>query len=108
VVEFPSGTLTFLFTDLQGSTANWEANPDVRREAVARHDELLAETVVSNHGQVVKTACDGLVAVFGNAGDGVAGPLACQPTLATEDWPTVIKARMGLYTGSRHIRLSGG
>jgi predicted ATPase/class 3 adenylate cyclase len=99
VAELPSGTLTFLFTDLEGSTANWESDPQAMRGAVARHDELLSGCVIATGGHVVKTTGDGLVAVFGQATDAVAGALGCQQALAAEDWPMAITARMGMYTG---------
>lgn len=99
MAELPSGTLTFLFTDLEGSTALWEAQPDLMRDAVARHDELLTATIGRSGGQVVKTTGDGIVAVFANASEAVAGARGCQQALDSEEWPLVIKARMGLYTG---------
>jgi class 3 adenylate cyclase len=58
VTELPSGTLTFLFTDLEGSTALWEHDADTMRVAVARHDELLTEVVHGGGGRVVKTTGD--------------------------------------------------
>ena len=97
--DLPSGTLTFLFTDLEGSTALWESEPEAMREAVARHDELLADAVRVHRGVVVKTTGDGMVAVFVNATDGLAAALACQLALASSDWAVPIKARMGLYSG---------
>jgi predicted ATPase/class 3 adenylate cyclase/DNA-binding CsgD family transcriptional regulator len=97
--DLPSGTLTFLFTDLEGSTSLWESEPDVMREAVARHDELLGDAVTAHGGQVVKTTGDGIVAVFVNATEGVATALGAQRALGGEDWTVPIKARMGLYTG---------
>ena len=51
VAELPTGTVTFLFTDLEGSTRLWEANPEERRGALARHDEILRHAVESSHGQ---------------------------------------------------------
>ncbi len=99
VAELPSGTLTFLFTDLEGSTALWEAHPDEMRPSLARHDELLSAAVEASDGTVVKTTGDGLVAVFAVASDAVTAALACQHALTNEEWPLPIKARMGLYTG---------
>ena len=53
--QLPSGTLTFLFTDLEGSTRLWEQHPDDMRAALARHDALLREAVEAHHGIVIKT-----------------------------------------------------
>ncbi len=99
MTELPSGTLTFLFTDLEGSTALWEHDAEAMREAVARHDALLAGCVEANAGHVVKTTGDGLVAVFVQASSAVAAALASQQVLAEEDFSVPIRARMGLYTG---------
>src|SRR5437763_16903877 len=53
VAELPSGTVTFLFTDLEGSTRLWERDPDARRHALKRHDELLDAAIVANGGVVL-------------------------------------------------------
>jgi class 3 adenylate cyclase len=65
----PSGTVTFLFTDLEGSTRLWESSPDLMPDALARHDELLRIAVAGQHGHVVKTTGDGVHAVFASARD---------------------------------------
>jgi class 3 adenylate cyclase len=59
MAELPSGTVTFLFTDLEGSTRLWEEHPEAMRAALAEHDELIREAVVGNRGHVVKTTGDG-------------------------------------------------
>ena len=64
MAELPSGTVTFLFTDLEGSTRLWEEHPDAMRDALARHDEFIREPVVGNRGHVVKTTGDGLLIEF--------------------------------------------
>jgi class 3 adenylate cyclase len=91
MAELPAGTLTFLFTDHEGSTGNWERDP--MRDTVARHDELFAETVVTNDGQVVKTTGDGLAAVLAKAADGVAAALACKQAMGAEEWAAALRAR---------------
>ena len=55
MAELPSGTVTFLFTDIEGSTRLWEEHPDAMRDALARHDELLREAIETHSGYVVKT-----------------------------------------------------
>ena len=55
MTDLPSGTVTFLFTDLEGSTRLWEEHPDAMHDALARHDELVREAIESHHGHVVKT-----------------------------------------------------
>ena len=67
-VGAPSGTVTFLFTDIEGSTRLWESAPDVMRLALARHDEIVRSSVESRGGWVFTTAGDGFGAAFDRAG----------------------------------------
>ena len=60
VSDLPTGTVTFLFTDLEGSTRLWEQHPEAMRAALARHDEILRDAVEKRGGHVVKTTGDGL------------------------------------------------
>ena len=62
--ESPSRTLTFLFTDLEGSTRLWEEHPDAMRAALAQHDGLLREAIEMQAGAVVKSTGDGVLATF--------------------------------------------
>ena len=55
MAELPGGTVTFLFTDIEGSTARWEHQPEVMRAALARHDALVRAAIVGHGGHVVKT-----------------------------------------------------
>ena len=64
MTELPTGTVTFLFTDIEGSTRLWEQHPEAMDRAVARHDEVLREAIHSHHGHVFKTSGDGFCAVF--------------------------------------------
>jgi class 3 adenylate cyclase len=74
--ELPTGTVTFLFTDLEGSTRLWEEHHELMRGALARHDEILRDAVEKRDGHVVKTTGDGLHAAFAVAPDAVAAALA--------------------------------
>src|SRR3954470_8479716 len=102
MAELPSGTVTFLFTDLEGSTQLWEERPDAMTAALPRHDAILREAISAHHGQVVKTTGDGFHAVFARADDAVAAAIAMQLELRAEsdaaDVPLVV--RMGLHTGA--------
>ena len=68
--ELPQGTVTFLFTDIEGSTQLWERFPEEMKPTMARHDTLLRSCVEQNRGVVVKTTGDGCHAVFARAQDG--------------------------------------
>ena len=63
----PTGTLTFLFTDIEGSTKLWERHPSAMHTALARHDEILQRTIGSRGGYVFKTVGDAFCAAFGTA-----------------------------------------
>src|SRR5262245_3384115 len=101
MAALPTGTVTFLFTDLEGQSALWEAHPEAMRAALARHDALLRRAVSAHGGQVVKATGDGLHAAFGRAPDALAAALEAQRALAAEAWglPRPLRARMGLHTG---------
>jgi predicted ATPase/class 3 adenylate cyclase len=102
----PSGTVTFLFTDIEGSTRLWQQDEEAMRRAMARHDELLHRLVAEHGGEVFSTMGDGLAAAFASASSAVAAALAAQRALAAEIWPTAtpIRARMGLHTGEAERR----
>jgi predicted ATPase/class 3 adenylate cyclase len=99
--EPTSRTLTFLFTDVEGSTRLWEQDPRSMKDAVERHDAILRDAVESSHGQVVKTTGDGLMAVFSSAVDGVRACLKAQHGLAHEPWGQTgaLRVRMALHAG---------
>ncbi len=102
----PEGTVTFLFTDIEGSTRMWEAHPEQMRPALARHDVLMRAAIDSSKGVVFKTVGDAFCAVFATASDALDAMLAAQRALDTEPWPeqTRIRARMALHTGAAELR----
>jgi predicted ATPase/class 3 adenylate cyclase len=106
LVSLPTGTVTFLFTDLEGSTRLWEEHPDAMRAALARHDELLDAAIEGRGGYVVKTTGDGFLAAFGNATDAVGAAVDAQLALAGESWADTgpLKVRMGVHTGAAELR----
>jgi predicted ATPase len=93
--------VTFLFTDIEGSTRLWEEQPDVMRAAVARHDELLRAVIEANEGYVFATGGDGLAVAFARAADAVAAAEQAQAAIARLD---PISVRMGINTGEAHER----
>jgi hypothetical protein len=106
--ELPSGTVTFLLTDIEGSTRLWEAEPEAMEVALQQHDRLLAE-VIAEHGGTVVTSRgegDGCFAVFRSAVAAVEAAGACQLRLAGEVWPrgSALRVRMGLHTGEARVR----
>lgn len=97
----PSGTVTFLFTDIEGSTRLWEQYPEAMRHALARHDDLLRQGIESRGGYVFKTVGDAFCASFDVAFEALASALAIQHLLLDEDWgETPIRVRMALHTGN--------
>ena len=104
--ELPTGTVTFLFTDLEGSTRLWEQHPEAMKAALARHDELLRDAVEAQGGAVVKTTGDGLHAAFGSAEAALGAAAAGQTALNGQRWEVTgpLRVRMGLHTGAAEFR----
>jgi class 3 adenylate cyclase len=102
----PLGTITFLFTDLEGSTRLWEQHPDAMRDALARHDEILRQSVLAAGGHLVKTTGDGVHAAFRTARDALDGALRAQRCLLAEPWGATgpLRVRMGIHTGDAEYR----
>src|SRR5437773_10813235 len=100
MAELPSGTVTFLFTDIEGSTTRWEHQPDAMRVALARHDALVRAAIHEHNGHVVKTMGDAFHAVFTDAGDAVSAALDGQRRLQSESWDEIdgLCVRMALHT----------
>jgi predicted ATPase/class 3 adenylate cyclase len=103
----PTGTVTFLFTDIEGSARLWERNSQEMQEALARHDELLRTAIEARDGYVFKTVGDAFCAAFGTATDAAEAALACQLALLEEGWAEevgAIRVRMALHTGAAEER----
>ncbi len=107
-MSLPSGTVTFLFTDIEGSTKLWEAHPAPMRAAVARHDALAASLIEGHEGTLVKSRGEGdsLFAVFARASDATAAACALQRALLAEPSPDGLRlrVRMALHTGEAELR----
>ena len=100
--------MTFLLTDVEGSTALWEDAPEAMRAALARHDALF-EAAISLHAGIhirPRGEGDSRFAVFASASGALAAALAIQRAFAAEAWPTPrpIKVRIGLHTGEAELR----
>ena len=103
----PTGTITFLFTDIEKSTHLWETQPEAMNDALARHDELLQAAIEAHNGHVFRTVGDAFCAAFTSAPNAIDAALAIQRALSTEMWPDEVgelRVRIGLHTGSAIIR----
>jgi predicted ATPase/class 3 adenylate cyclase len=104
----PAGTVTFLLTDIEGSTRLWETEPEAMEVALERHNRLVTG-VIEGHGGVVVTSRgegDSFFAVFSSAVAAVEAAGVCQLRLNGEAWPAgaVLRVRMGLHTGEAHVQ----
>ncbi len=97
IPPLPSGTVTFLFTDIEGSTQLWDRLPHAMATAVARHDELLRAVVTAHQGHVFKTLGDGICAAFQSTLDALEAAIDAQRTLKAEPW---------LETGPLRVRMA--
>lgn len=94
---WPTGTVTFLFTDIEGSTQKWRSDESAMAAAVAAHYEILEREIQNSGGVVFKRTGDGIVAAFGDADAAVAAACRAQEQLA-------LPVRMGLHTGAAELR----
>jgi predicted ATPase/class 3 adenylate cyclase/Tfp pilus assembly protein PilF len=106
VVSPPTGTLTFLFTDIEGSTKHWEHHPSAMHTALARHDEVIRRVTEEQEGYVFKTVGDAFCCAFSTATDALQAALGAQKTLFAEEWEETgpLKVRMALHTGAAEER----
>lgn len=105
-MQFPTGNLTFLFTDIEGSTRLWETDGTSMGPALALHDRIMREAVSTHHGLVFKTVGDAFCVVFNEAPDAVAAVAAAQRRLSLADWDKSppLRVRMALHTGVAELR----
>ena len=104
--SLPSGTLTFLLTDIEGSTRLWQVAPDAMQAALARHDVILRQGIETHGGHVFKTAGDAFFAAFTTPWLALDAALAMQQALQAEAWPpqSPIRVRMALHSGAAALR----
>ncbi|HKY50325.1 MAG TPA: adenylate/guanylate cyclase domain-containing protein, partial [Candidatus Limnocylindria bacterium] len=102
----PTGTVTFLFTDIEGSTRLWQVYPTAMKEALARHHALLQHAVDSHDGYLFQIVGDAICAAFRSAADGLGAALTAQHALARESWGQTgpLRVRMALHTGFADVR----
>jgi predicted ATPase len=101
-----SQTLTFLFTDVEGSTKLWEQFPDAMKRALERHDGILRSAITNAKGTVVKATGDGMMAVFESAAGALQACLEAQHALRDEPWPDIgpLRVRMAIHSGEAETR----
>ncbi|HZQ08556.1 MAG TPA: AAA family ATPase [Anaerolineae bacterium] len=98
----PTGNVTFLFTDIEGSTPLFQQHPDAMPRALARHNELLQSNIAAHNGQVFQIIGDAFCAAFENADDAVCAALEAQRALYAEAWGELgaLRVRMGIHAGN--------
>ena len=106
--RLPDGTVTFLMTDVEGSTRLWEAGEDVANTAITRHYQLLHAAIARHGGSLPLEQGEGdsVVGVFAAASDALEAALDVLKGLEEESWPTSspVRVRMALHTGDAQLR----
>jgi len=104
--SLPSGTVTFLFTDIEGSTRLIAQHPDSAKVVLARHNDLVQSAIDRHQGRVFHTVGDAFCAAFDDVGEALGAALEAQRALARENWGEVgaVRVRIGLHTGSAEAR----
>jgi predicted ATPase/class 3 adenylate cyclase len=105
--DLPAGTVTFVFTDIEGSTRRWESVPDAMARSLALHDQMLRAAFSHHGGVVVSTMGDGMAVAFASATGAVGAVLEAQRALLAARWPDqtgVLQVRMGLHTDEAVLR----
>jgi predicted ATPase/class 3 adenylate cyclase/tetratricopeptide (TPR) repeat protein len=99
--EHPTGTVSFLFMDIQGSTDLWERHRVQMKDELLLHDRILRKCIEAEHGYVFKTVGDAFCGAFHTAIDAVNAALRAQLTVSTTEWdlPAPFRVRMGIHTG---------
>src|SRR5918994_5088602 len=102
----PTGTVTFLFTDIQGSTSMWERDARMMQAALARHDEIMRGVVAEHGGHVFKMVGDACYAAFSSAPEALAAAISGQRAIFSEPWDerSRVRVRMALHTGEAEER----
>ena len=108
IASTPSGTVTFLFTDIEGSTKLAQSHPDQWETLRERHHAILKSAIESNNGYIFQVIGDAFCAAFSNAGDTLQVAVQSQIDLYNEKWgDTPIQVRMGIHTGKAEFRPDG-
>lgn len=106
MAELPTGTVTFVFTDIEGSTRHWQDDGDAMQAALQHHDALLTDVFTSNQGVVFKHTGDGMCAAFRSAGQAMIAAAGAQRAIAGTDWNLArdLRIRVGVHSGEAEVR----
>jgi predicted ATPase/class 3 adenylate cyclase len=105
VRRLPSGTVTFILSDIEGSTRRWQEDEAAMRGALARHDAIMRSAIAAHAGHALKHTGDGLMAVFAGAADAIAAAVEAQRALHHADWgPLRLVVRMAVHSGEADER----
>src|SRR6185503_15384244 len=105
--SLPSGTVTFLFTDIEGSTKLAQQYPDAMPVLLARHNQILHQAIDAHNGYVFQVVGDSFAAAFHSTSDALNAALDAQRNLHNEVWtPASIKVRMGIHTGAAQLQMN--
>ncbi len=109
VAELPTGTVTFLFTDIEGSSSRWDNDSAAMADALSAHNAILDAAIDANGGAVVKTMGDGYMAAFPSSAAAISAAVEAQRELAATDWAAVgepLLIRIGIHTAT--VELADG
>jgi predicted ATPase/class 3 adenylate cyclase len=103
---YPTGAVTFVFTDIEGSTQRWDRDRGAMQDAVRRHDALMRRAIAAHDGYVFKTVGDAFCAAFSRPEEAVAAILDAQLALGGEDFSTIdgLRVRAAIHTGTADER----
>lgn len=105
-MELPTGTITFLFTDIEGSSKLWEQHPEAMSAALAQHNALLRRVIEAHRGYIFKLWGDAVYAAFDTASDALNAAIEAQKELLRQSWGELgsLRVRMALHTGAAEVR----
>src|SRR6185503_19532093 len=105
-MNLPNGTVTFLFTDIEGSTKLSQQHRDAMPSLLARHNQILHQAIEGHNGYIFQVVGDSFTAAFHSANDALNAALDAQRNLNNEAWtPVPIKVRMGIHTGAAQLQI---
>jgi predicted ATPase/class 3 adenylate cyclase len=108
MTHLPSGTVTFLFTDIEGSTRLAQQYPEAAPGLMARHNEILEQSIQAHDGYIFQKVGDSFCAAFHSSGEALNAALDAQKCLFQELWtPAPVKVRMGIHTGDAQAGSDG-